>query len=442
MIPALCCGVVNRGLAVLGDTLYMGTIDAHLVAVDDRTGRERWHVEVADARAGYSMTAAPLALRNSIVVGTSVFSGVGVGDTGGDLPESRGRIAAYDPQTGRLQWQFYPVPAPGEPGSETWGRNDFWRIAGSSTWMTGSYDPDLNLLYWGTGAPNYPPYTKMRPGDNLYTASVVALDGSTGRLRWYFQFTPHDTHDWDAAQNMVLADLPAGDRSRKVLLTANRNGFFYVLDRETGAFLLGKPFARQTWADGIDSQGRPIKKPNIDPTVGGTRVSPANDGGTNWWSPSFSPSTRLFYVTARDSTENYMIPDFPLNTIEDVRSAAMTLFKDPARMKKLAEAFASHIDVASAVHALRALDPATGLVTWEFPLPGRSTAGVLSTAADLVFTGSTEADVFALDARTGAQVWRRKVDGWIHAGPTTYKAGGRQFVTVASSTGLYTFGLP
>ena len=244
---APCCGRVNRGLAILGNTLYLGTLDAHLVAIDASTGRKRWDVKIADYKQNYSLTLAPLALRNKIIVGPA----------GGELG-IRGFIAAYDAKTGKEAWRFKTIPEPGEPGHETWSGSS-WIHGGGPIWLTGSYDPELNLTYWGIGNPGPDWNPALRLGDNLYSNSVVALDADTGKLKWYFQFTPHDGFDFDAVQIPVLADLTWKEKPRKVMLWGNRNGFFYVLDRSTGEFLLGQPFVKQTWAAGLDERGRPLR---------------------------------------------------------------------------------------------------------------------------------------------------------------------------------------
>ena len=293
----LCCGRNNRGVSILGNTLYMSTLDAHLVAVDATSGNLVWNAEVANYEAGYSKTAAPLVVKDRVVTGIA----------GGEFG-IRGFLDSYNASSGDREWRAYTIPGPDDPGNQTWS-GESWRTGGSPTWITGSYDPDLDLVYWGTGNPG-PDYNgDMRLGDNLYADSVLALDGNSGELSWYFQFTPHDVHDWDAIQVPVLADIEYDGQPRKVMMWANRNAFFYVLDRETGEYLLGKPFARQTWAKRLDEQGRPIRVPNTFPTPEGTVVSPPVLGGTNWWSPAYSPRTGLFYVNAFDGEAEYFIRD-------------------------------------------------------------------------------------------------------------------------------------
>ena len=272
----------NRGLAALGDKVFLATLDAHVVALDSKTGDVVWDVAADDYRKGYSFTSAPLVVKDKVVVGVS----------GGEYG-IRGFIDAYDTETGKHAWRFYTIPGPGEPGNETWP-GDSWKAGGAPAWLTGSYDPELNLIYWGTGNPGPDLYGGDRKGDNLYSDSVVALDADTGKLKWYYQFTPHDLHDWDSTQIPMLLDLEYQGRPRKLLAFANRNGFFYLLDRTNGKFLLGKPFVRVTWANEIGPDGRPVRLPNGDPTEEGNYVCPGVIGGTNWMSPSFHPQNGLF----------------------------------------------------------------------------------------------------------------------------------------------------
>jgi alcohol dehydrogenase (cytochrome c) len=447
-IRPLCCGWMNRGVALLGETIYLTTIDAHLVALDSRTGTKKWEVEVADYRLSFNITGAPLAVKDMIVTGTSVAgveglseAAIAAGATKDQLTrlvagqmqpaearslmalleenkrlfwngtdERRAHIAAYDAATGELRWRFYTVPAPGEPGNETW-EGDSWRVGASSPWLTGSYDPELDLLYWGVGNPAPALLDFLRKGDNLYSSSVVALDPDSGSLVWYFQFTPHDRFDWDSTQIPVLADVPVEGAVRKLLLTANRNAFFYSLDRTTGELLGAWPFARQTWSDERDSAGRPIFAEGIYARVGGIRVAPKVDGGTNWWSPSYSPRTGLFYVTSHDASQNYDLGKIGLKDIDYQASS------------------------------VRAVRPLTGKIEWEFDLPLHSTSGLLTTAGGLLFVGSRFGDFWALDAGTGAMLWHGRVDGGIHSAPITYMVDDRQVVSIASSAGIHTFAL-
>ncbi|HYM09660.1 MAG TPA: PQQ-dependent dehydrogenase, methanol/ethanol family, partial [Bryobacterales bacterium] len=288
-----CCGQVNRGLAILGERLFMATVDAKLVAIDAKSGREVWKTVLADYEQGYAATLAPLVVKDKVIVGVA----------GGEYG-IRGFIDAYYAETGQRAWRFYTIPGPGEPNFGTWERNS-WKTGGGSIWTTGTYDPETNLTYWGVGNPGPDWNDDNRAGDNLYSCSDVALDADTGKLKWYFQYTPHDTHDWDSTQVPVLADMLFRGRERKLLLHANRNGFFYVLDRLTGEYLLAKPYVKQTWAKGIDDKGRPVLVPGQGPTPEGKVVWPGTDGGMNWFSPSYNPVTKLMYVPAREVPENY-----------------------------------------------------------------------------------------------------------------------------------------
>jgi len=408
-----CCGRNNRGVAVLGDRLYLSTLDAHLIALDAKTGTVLWDAEIADEATGYSVTGAPL------IVGDKIMTGVGGGEFG-----IRGFIDAYDAESGELAWRLYTIPGPDHPDNMSWLGNS-WRTGGSSSWMSGSYDPELNLVYWGTGNPG-PDYDGgVRIGDNLYTDSVLAINPDTGELVWYFQFTPHDVHDWDSTQIPILADTEFNGEQRKLMLFPNRNAFFYVLDRETGEFLLGEPYARQTWAEGLDATGRPILIPGMEPTVEGTTVSPSVLGGSNWWSPSYSPRTDLVYVMAHDGETTYYV-----RSEEYVAGQA---FRGGGGRTPLPQD--------SYVSALRALSPQTGELVWEYRVQSRSWAGVLSTAGDVVFSGTPDGFFFALDAETGEELWHINVGSRVRAGPMSYMVDGKQYVALAVGNVLYTFGL-
>ena len=406
-----CCGRNNRGVAVLGDKLYMSTLDAHLVSLDAKTGSVLWDVEVADEATGYSKTGAPL------VVGDKIITGVAGGEFG-----IRGFVDAYDAETGERLWRLYTIPGPEHPDNASWS-GDSWRTGGSPTWMTGSYDPELNLVYWGTGNPGPDWNGDVRLGDNLYSDAVLAIDPDTGELKWYFQFTPHDIHDWDSTQIPILADSEFGGQSRKLMLWPNRNAFFYVLDRETGEFLLGKPYARQTWAKGLDEKGRPIRIPGTSPSVEGTTVSPSIGGGTNWFSPSYSPRTDLLYVMAYDGETTYYI--------REDEYVAGERFTGGGGVTPL--------PAANYASAVRAISPQTGDLEWEYPVQPRSTAGVLSTAGDLVFSGTIDGFFFALDANTGEERWHINLGSRVHAGPMSYMVDGKQYVAIAAGNVLFTF---
>jgi alcohol dehydrogenase (cytochrome c) len=405
-------GHTNRGPAVLGDTLYVTTLDCYLVALDLMTGSERWATKVADYKAGYSLTVAPLAIRGKIVLGTS----------GGEAG-IRGFVDAYDARTGKQAWRFWTIPGVGEPGHETW-TGDAWKTGGGSTWVTGTYDPELNLVYWGVGNAGPDWNGDPRPGDNLYTCSLVALDAETGKRRWHFQFTPHDTHDWDATHVPVLIDAEVGGRMRKLVVNANRNAFYYVLDRATGEFLAGKAYAKQTWAKGLDARGRPQVIEGTDPTEKGVHVWPNANGATVWFSPSYSPQTGLFYVATRE--------------IASVYFKRATAYKEGTFFAGGGE---HGLPADDASGAIRALQPATGELKWEFKLHSPPWAGVLSTAGGLVFSGSDEGNFYALDARTGKPLWDIQTGGAITANPVSFVVDGHQCVAISADRVLYVFGL-
>ena len=409
----ICCGRNNRGVAILDETLYMSTLDAHIVGVDARSGSLLWNTEVADHQEGYSKTAAPLIVKDKVVTGIA----------GGEFG-IRGFLDAYDAKTGTREWRTHTIPGPDHPDNRSWA-GDSWRTGGSPTWITGSYDPELDLIYWGTGNPG-PDYNgDVRGGDNLYADSVLALDGDSGEMSWYFQFTPHDVHDWDAIQIPVLADIEVDGTSRKAMLWANRNAFYYTLDRETGEFLVGKPFARQTWAEGLDENGRPIRRPDTFPSTEGTLVAPTAGGATNWWSPAFNPHTGLLYVNAFDGEAKFFIRDEDYTAGDRFTGGGTD----------------APLPIDNYVSAIRAIDPATGNIRWEFPIKARSRAGVLATAGDLVFSGSVDGYFYALDANTGAELWHIALGGRMNASPMTYAVDGRQYVTMPSGNVVYTFAL-
>lgn len=409
----ICCGRNNRGIAILGETLYMSTLDAHLVAIDARTGNLLWNTEVAPHDSGYSKTAAPMIVKDKVVTGIA----------GGEFG-IRGFIDAYNAETGELEWRTYTVPGEGEPGNDTWA-GDSWKTGGAASWITGAYDPDLNLIYWGTGNPGPDWNGDARLGDNLYSDSALALNGDTGELEWYFQFTPHDVHDWDAIQVPILADINYQGRERKVMMWANRNAFFYTIDRVTGQFLEGRPFASQTWAEGLDANGAPIRVPGLFPTYEGVMVAPPITGGTNWYSPGYSQQTGLFYVTAFDGEQEFFKRDEEYEEGERFTGGG-------GRYNQPMDSFQSWI---------RAIDPATAEIQWEFPIQPRSSAGITTTAGGLVFTGSADGYFFALDAATGEELWHMSLGQRVHAAPITYAVDGEQFVTVASGNVVFTFGL-
>ena len=409
----ICCGRNNRGVAILGETLFMSTLDAHVVAIDARTGNVVWDTETAPHTSGYSKTAAPLIVKDQVITGIA----------GGEYG-IRGFLDSYDPASGVRNWRTYTIPGPDEPGNQTW-LGESWRTGGSPTWITGTYDPDLDLIYWGTGNPGPDWNGEVRLGDNLYSDSVLALNGENGNLEWYFQFTPHDIHDWDAIQVPIIGDIMYEGEMRKVMMWANRNAFYYTLDRETGEFLVGKPYALQTWAEGLDENGRPIRVPNMEPSVEGKLVSPTIGGGTNWWSPTFSPRTGLYYVNAFDGEQIYFIRE------EEYVEGEQYLGGGGES--------AGPID--NYHSAVRAIDPATGNVQWEYPIAPRSTSGLMSTAGDLVFGGTVDGYFFAIDAVSGEELWHMTVGARVHSAPISYAVDGEQYVSIAAGNVVFTFGL-
>jgi alcohol dehydrogenase (cytochrome c) len=425
----VCCGANNRGVAILGDTLYLGTLDAHLIAIDAKNGRPLWNKAIADVKLAYSITMAPLIVKDKVIVG------VGGGEYG-----IRGFIAAYDAKTGDEVWRFNTIPQPGEPGSQSWS-GDAWKSGGGSVWVTGSYDPDLNLTYWGIGNPGPDWNPAQRPGDNLYTDSVVALDVDTGKLTWHFQFTPNDGNDYDSVQVPVLADANWQGRPTKMMLWANRNGYFYVLDRTTGKFLLGTPFVKVNWASGLDANGRP----NATMQPPGMPTYPGNQGGTNWFPPSYSPRTGLFYFSA---WENYA-------SVYRRETATFTPGRNfsggsPSVLTPVPGAPGIGIGRRSPINnwtdavgngAIVAMDPQTGQPKWTFEEFDVTEAGILTTASDLLFTGGREGYFQALDARTGKLLWHVSLGGQIAMAPITFQVGGKQYVSVISGSTLVTFAL-
>ncbi len=411
----LCCGAVNRGFAVLGDRLFMSTIDAHLVALDLKTGVPAFDVELADHNLGYSATVAPLVVKDKVIVGVA-----------GAEYGIRGFIDAYDVNTGKRAWRFYTVAGPGDPGSRTWPQGDAYQRGGGSIWVTGTYDPEQNLIFFGTGNPGPDYYSNAREGDNLYTASLVALDADTGERRWHYQFTPHDVHDWDSTQVPVLGELTIGGQPRKVVMFANRNGFFYTLDRVTGKIIVAKPFVETTWAKEIDANGKPLLLPGHLPDEDGTKTCPDLGGGTNFMSPSFDPTTGLFFVTARETCAMYYAYDQKFKPGEQYTGGGQQRPRDQKNFG-----------------ALRAIDPVTGQIRWEFRYTSVSASGVLSTASGLVFAGDGDGNLMAFDSRTGKNLWHYQLGSSMRStAGTTYMLDGRQYLLVPSGSMLTAFALP
>ncbi|MGH9448393.1 MAG: PQQ-binding-like beta-propeller repeat protein, partial [Terriglobia bacterium] len=392
------------------DWLYTTTPDAHLVCLNAKDGSVRWIIQLADPRLGYFSTMAPLVVRNHVIAGVS-----------GDVTDIPGFLDSIDPVTGKLQWRWYTEPKPGAPGSNTWPRNsDAIRHGGGMTWMTGTYDPKLNLLYWGTGNPNPVLAGAPRPGDNLFTCSIAALNPDTGKLVWYFQPSPHDVHDWDAVETPVLFDAPFQGKMRKLLAQASRNGFFFVLDRTSGEHLVTAPFIDETWASGVDSRGRPVAKPDAAPRPDGALVEPSSDGSTNWMAPSFDPQTGLFYVNAR---------------------RVFSVFYLTASGK--AEGWAGTDKGLWGDSAIRAIDYRTGKIVWDHEI-GRSegAAGILTTAGHLLFTADNSGNMLALDPANGKTLWHVNLGGGMASGPETFELDGRQYLVVSARNLLFAFALP
>jgi alcohol dehydrogenase (cytochrome c) len=412
----LCCGEPNRGFAALGDKLFKVNIEGTLVALDARSGGVLWEREIADYKKGFTSTGAPLVVKNKVLVG---IAGAEFG--------TRGFIDAYDANTGERVWRFYTVAAKGEPGGETWA-GESWQRGGGSTWITGTYDPDLNLVYWGTGNPGPGLDGDGRPGDNLYTCSLVALDGDTGKLKWYYQFTPHDTHDWDAVADPVLVDMTVPSmtgRKVKAVIQADRNGYFYALDRTSGKLLHAAPYTKITWATGIGADGRPVVVPGLDPSEDGTKVCPGLGGGHNWSATAYSPRAQLFYFGSTDGCAL-----FYRNKQEFHEGQWYQASTDAA------------VPNEPQTGAVVAVDPANGKTRWRFEMVSSTSAGMLATAGGLVFTGDGEGYLIALDARTGKPLWHFQTGGHIGAPPITYTLNGKQQIAIAAGSSIITFALP
>ncbi len=405
----------NRGVAVLGKRVFFATLDDELIALDARSGHVLWEQRIADTMEGYTMTGAPLALDNKVIVGIS----------GGEMG-IRGFLAAYDVADGRPLWRFDTIPGPGQPGHDTWS-GDSWKTGSGATWLTGSYDPQLHLLYWAVGnpGPDYDPVN--RQGDNLYTCSVLALDPDTGRLVWHYQISPHDTHDWDAEEDLILAEEPIDGRVRKVLLHADRDGFFYTLDRTTGQFISAIPFVRQSWNKGFEPNGRPIVDPASVATPEGHRISPGI-GGTNFQAPSYDPVRRILYLSFMDAEGSASFQPAQYH-----RGQVFTGANYGAWLPPLNEP----------VQGFMALDVRTGRKLWTFPVPRPSLqAGVLATRGEVVFAATSEGNLLGLDAHTGEALWHFQTGGAILASPISYSVDGIQFIAIAAGNTLYGFALP
>lgn len=405
----------NRGVAVWRNSVFVQTDDAHLLALDARSGGLLWDVEYADKTKHYGATGAPLVVKDAVIVGTSG------GDSG-----VRGFLAAFDASTGKKKWQRWTIPAPGEFGSSSWPRDSYLH-GGGTTWMTGTYDPELNTLFWTTsnGAPDF--VGDSRPGDDLYTACVLALNADTGELKWYFQFTPHDLYDYDATETPVLIDAQENGVPKHLLIQANRNGYFYVLDRTNGKFLRATPFVQKlNWAKSIDTSGRPVVTGRI-PTPAGTSICPGIEGATNWFSPSYNPETKLFYVIALESCNIFFAKPREFTPGETFYNTGT-----------------NHSSTGDSQKILLALSPADGKVMWSYPQVGlgKSWGGTLTTAGGLVFFGDDSESFEAVDAKSGRALWHFNTGQLMRASPMTYAVDGVQYVTVSAGSDVFSFSLP
>ena len=402
----------QRGVAMYKDRLFFGTPDAHLICLGARDGKLIWDVVIADVKFGYYLSVAPLVVKDSIIVGTS-------GDQA-DIPHF---LEAINPENGKVIWRWNSVPNPGEPGSETWPDAESMAHGGGPTWMTGTYDPSLNLIYWGTGNPHPVLAGIGRRGANLYTCSIVALNADTGKLVWYFQPSPHDTHDWDAVETPVLIDAEFRGKPRKLLAQASRNGYYFLLDRVTGENLLTTPFVPTDWASGLDAKGQPISDKKKEPQLDGSLVEADSGGATNWMSPSFDPQTKLFYVNAQRGFTLYYLDLNANQQVEGHQGGAAS----PLWSESLLVAF----------------DFATGRIRWSrTENEGRSHPGILTTAGGVLFTADASGNLLALDAENGRVLWHKYPGGYLDSSPMTYELEARQFVLTAVGDVLYAWTLP
>jgi len=401
----------NRGVGIYRDWLFFETPDDFLVSLDKNTGKMRWSVQIADVKQQYFATPAPL------IIGAHVIVGVG-----GDSLDVPGFLKAYDPETGKLQWRWDSAPKPGASGSETWPNAEAMGHGGGMTWLPGTYDPQLDLLYWGTGNPNPVHAGQGRAGDNLWTCSIVALRPDTGKLVWWFQNSPHDTHDWDGVQTPVLFDAEFEGKPRKLLAQASRNGYYFLLDRTTGKSLVSKPFVDVNWSKGLDAKGQPIRDPGKDPQTDGSFVNPSGNGATNWPAPSFDPDTGLFYVSAVDSYSVYYLTD----------------------TDEKPEGYGGRENAVFTRSVLKALDYKTGNVRWSHPYPGPGGGifNLLTTAGGLLFSGDPSRNFIAFDPANGKPLWHVRLAATVSNGAITYLLDGRQYVLVAAGDELYAFTLP
>jgi acido-empty-quinoprotein group A len=400
----------NRGVGMYENWLFVEMPDSQLVSLDAATGKQRWKVQIADPKLDYTSTAAPIIVGNHVLVGI-----------GGDHLDNPGFIESHDPETGALQWKWFTTPRKGEPGIETWPDEYASAHGTGQTWIPGTYDPELNLYYLGTGNPNPVMAEKSRKGDNLYTCTIVALNPDTGKLVWYYQVSPHDVHDWDATETPVLVDGEVDGKPRKLLMQASRNGFFFVLDRTNGEHILTKPFIDTlNWTKGLNAKGQPIPDPAKYPSTDGVLVSPATNGGTNWPSPSFDPQTGLLYVGSNRTFSVYYLTD------TDPRPEGWGGVDRP---------------VGGDGGALLAIDYKTGKTVWRHDWPsGTGVVSMLSTAGKLLFTSNGN-NFIAFDPANGKILWHAGLTASPSNGPMTYMVDGKQYVLVAAADTLYAFTL-
>jgi alcohol dehydrogenase (cytochrome c) len=412
--PGVAGGWANRGVSVAGDRVFLMTDHAHIIALNRFSGEMLWDTPLEDWRKNYAASSAPLP------AGNLVITGVAGGEHG-----ANGFVSALDQETGKEVWRFWTVPKPGEPGSETWKGKDIDH-GGAPTWFTGSYDPGLDIVYWPTGNPSKEYNGDDRQGDNLYASCILALDRKTGKLKWHYQFTPHDLWDWDATQTSVIVDAEWQGRPRKLLLHASRNGFFYVFDRTDGTRLLSTPFIKNlTWASGIGADGRPVRLPNQSPSAAGTKVCPSQDGATNWYSPSYNPSTGLYYVQTFEKCSIYTKSNQGAwESGKTYLGGSQRTAPDPKPQR-----------------ILRAIDIRTGTIAWELPQYGaaQSWGGTLTTATGLVIAGEDSGALLAVDAQNGKPLWSFQTNQTWKASPMTYMFDGRQYVAVASGSNIIAF---
>jgi alcohol dehydrogenase (cytochrome c) len=409
----------NRGVAILDNRLFVGTLDAALIALDARTGKQLWEVQLADTKSGYELMAPPLPVKDKIVTGIS----------GGEFG-IRGFIEAYDPATGKKLWHFNMIPGPGEFGNDTW-EGDSWQHGSGGTWMPGTYDPETNTVFWTGGNPGPNSNGDMRKGDNLFTCSVVALDADTGLRKWHYQFTPNDTHDWDSNEDTILVDRMWHGQQRKLMLHADRNGVFYVLDRVTGKMLSATPFVRTTWVKDWDDNGRPQFLDGWRATPEGVTVYPSLGGGTNFQAPSYSAKTGWYYLVYHDSPGNF--------------SAGPQTYEAGRQYQGRGNGggFGAPAGAAPNTQGIMAIDPETGKVQWKYEISQMALPpGLMATAGNVVFSATTEGSFIALDAVTGKLLWRYNTGGALASSPISYSVDGRQYVAISGTGGVFAFALP